>query len=109
VTNILGFEAHASIKRRAREWLIRLDGDERLTNTEMEVLRSWLVRSPWHRQELSRLSKFWQQANVLTELAAPLKPQIHRDRDATGGGGWRLLTAAGVTLAAFCLLGILSW
>jgi len=71
--NILGFETRESIEREAREWLIRLDGDMPLSDTENTSLQSWLNRHPSHRAELERLSKFWQSANVLTELAVPLK------------------------------------
>jgi transmembrane sensor len=72
MTNIVEFEARASFEQQAREWLIRLDGDEPLTATERAKLQEWMDRSPLHREELRRLAKFWNQANVLTELAVPL-------------------------------------
>src|ERR1700761_9251110 len=61
-----------SIESQAREWLIRLDGDEPLSSAERQQLRDWLDGDPRHRRELTRLSRFWKQANVLTELAVPL-------------------------------------
>jgi transmembrane sensor len=77
MTNIVGFEARASIERQAREWLIRLDADEPLKDDEIVALREWMARSAAHRNELTRISSFWSQANVLTELAIPLKSLDH--------------------------------
>jgi transmembrane sensor len=76
MTNVVEFEARASVERQAREWLIRLDGDEPLTNSEMAALRQWMDHSPLHREELTRVSTFWNQANVLTELAVSLRPAV---------------------------------
>jgi ferric-dicitrate binding protein FerR (iron transport regulator) len=56
------------IQRQARKWLIRMDGDKRLTEVEKEALREWMRRSARHRKELTRLARFWNQANILTEL-----------------------------------------
>lgn len=74
MTNIVEFDVRASIERQAREWLIRLDGDAPLTRQEAAALREWMSRSPSHREEIVRISKFWSQANVLTELAVSLEP-----------------------------------
>ena len=56
------------IQRQARKWLVRMDGDRRLTETEKKALMEWMRRSARHRKELERLAKFWNQANILTEL-----------------------------------------
>jgi ferric-dicitrate binding protein FerR (iron transport regulator) len=56
------------IQRQARKWLVRMDGDKRLTEAEKEALREWMSRSARHRKELVRLAKFWNQANILTGL-----------------------------------------
>src|SRR5438552_3620689 len=101
--NILEFETRESIEREAREWLIRLDGDVPLSDAENKSLQSWLNRNPSHRSELERLSKFWQSANVLTELAVPLKSvrtqKPHRART--------FLVAASLILAS--TIGVLWW
>lgn len=101
MTNIVGFEARASIERQAREWLIRLDGDEPLTAAETAALREWMARGPAHHNELARICKFWRQANVLTELAIPLKAPpapTHRGRLVL-----RIALAASVVLACSIL------
>jgi transmembrane sensor len=72
--NIVEFESRAVIEHQAREWLIKLDGEEPLTHLELISLRDWMARSPAHRHELTRICKFWSQANILTELAVPLNP-----------------------------------
>ena len=45
-----------------------MDGDEPLTESDKDSLREWMARSPAHRSELTRLAKFWSDANILTEL-----------------------------------------
>jgi transmembrane sensor len=72
MTKIVDFETRSTIEKQAREWLIRLDGDSRLSDAELAALREWMRQGSLHREELSRISKFWDQANVLTELAVPL-------------------------------------
>ncbi len=56
------------IQRQARKWLVRMDGDKRLTEAERKALKEWMSRSARHRKELARLAKFWNQANIMTEL-----------------------------------------
>jgi transmembrane sensor len=99
VTNIVEFGARTSIERQAREWLIRMDKDEPLSDAELAGLREWMARSPMHRQELRRLAKFWEQANVLTELAVALEP-VGRRRS-----GIRAILAASVIVAS----GLMAW
>jgi transmembrane sensor len=100
VTNVVGFEAPASIQRQAREWLIRLDGDEPLSEEEHVALRDWLARSPAHREELLRVSRFWHQANTLTELAVPLEPRVPRSKARNWRHPGRFLAAASVVLVS---------
>jgi len=105
--NVLEFEAHAVVERQAREWLIRLDGDEPLADAEREALQRWLGSSPSHREELTRLSKFWSKANVLTELAVPL--QLPRGRVGRVLRRPRLLWAAASAALAFLVLSLWWW
>jgi ferric-dicitrate binding protein FerR (iron transport regulator) len=81
--------ARTSLQRQARKWLIRMDGDERLTEAEKEALREWMSRSALHRKELVRLAKFWGQANILTELVGCFESkrrEHERGRDGQNGG-----------------------
>ncbi len=66
-----------SIEDQARKWLIRMDGDELLSNTEKAALGEWINRSAWHREELTRLTQFWNQANILAELMAGVESAGH--------------------------------
>jgi len=77
------FSNRGTIETEAREWLIRLDGDTPLTSVEITALRKWAERSPAHRQELKRISRFWDNANILTELAIPLNSN-HMQGSLTG-------------------------
>ncbi len=105
MTKVVEFEAPAAVERQAREWLIRLDGDSPLSGAEVDALRAWLGRSPSHREELTRISKFWEQANVLTELAVPL------NRGSGQRSGRRRVLQVGFAAAtvAFASAGLLVW
>ena len=96
--NVVEFGARTSIERQAQEWLIRMDGDEPLNTSERESLREWMSRSALHREELMRIARFWNQANVLTELAVCLEPAAQeRSRR-------RMRRVAPIALAASALL-----
>jgi ferric-dicitrate binding protein FerR (iron transport regulator) len=79
VANVVEFGARNSIEHQARKWLIRMDGDEPLSNTEKEALREWMRRSASHRGELTRVARFWDRANILTELPpVAMPPPVER-------------------------------
>lgn len=98
MNNIHPFYDRETIAAEAREWLIRLDDDTPPTDGEIRALREWAGRSPAHRQELKRLSRFWDSANILMELAIPL----HKPRAAQGLFSQGRLAA----VAATCLLAV---
>ena len=73
----LGIDAPMSIERQAKDWLIRLDGNDPLADVEKKQLKEWMSRSAMHREELARLIRFWNQANLLNEIIAPLESERH--------------------------------
>ena len=72
MSNIHAFIDRETIEQEAREWLIRLDGDDEPSSAQITELRTWVARSAAHRDELLRISEFWDDANILTELSIPL-------------------------------------
>ena len=74
-TNVLPFDDHSTIQAQAREWLIRLDRDESPSQQQIEELHAWMAQSPAHRAELTRISEFWDDANILNELSTPVYDQ----------------------------------
>ena len=74
--NIYVFPDKNIIETEAGEWLVRLDGDTRLSDDELMRLRDWLERSPAHREELGNLLRFYDRMNILTELSVPLGRQV---------------------------------
>ena len=72
---VIDFPDGSTIEQQAAEWLIKLDGDRVLSPEEHARLQRWLARSPTHREELFRLAEFWNDMNVLSELAVPLDRQ----------------------------------
>ena len=105
MTKVVEFEARTSIERQAREWLVRMDGDEPLTEAEVEALREWMRRSVLHREELARICTFWGQANVLTELAVCLESATQK----RSGRSARWATAVALAASAVLATVILSW
>jgi transmembrane sensor len=99
VANIVEFATRTSIERQAREWLIRMDGDEALSVSDREALREWMSRSASHREELIRICKLWSQASILTELAACLPPPATEQRTSR-----RMRWVATVAVAASVVL-----
>lgn len=73
MSNVVRLDGRVAVEHEARKWLIRMDADKRLSGAELEALREWMGRSALHRNELDRLSRFWSQANILTELIAGLE------------------------------------
>ena len=69
------------IAKEARDWLIRLDGDDALSVNEQAALRAWGERSEMHRQELTRITQFWNEASVLTELSIPIQNEAQRQNE----------------------------
>jgi transmembrane sensor len=109
--NVVIFADPDTVAQEAREWLIKLDGDEKLIARELAALREWADRSPAHQGELVRISAFWDDVNILTELAIPLHNKTQSRKDSESGFFSRLLRPllpiklmGGIT--ALCLLGL---
>jgi len=75
VANVVEFGTRTSIELQAREWLVRMDGDEPLTDAEKMALKEWMSRSAFHAGELTRIARLWKRANVMTELLAGIEAQ----------------------------------
>jgi transmembrane sensor len=104
MTNISKFQDRKQIQEEAARWLIRLDGDDRPSEQELEALREWLSRSPVHRKELNELNDFWGN-NVLTELVVPLSCHETRFGFMKGVSGWvRSVQGISVATAMTCLV-----
>ena len=102
--NVVEFGGRTSIERQAQEWLIRMDGDEPLSTREREALGEWMGRSAAHRAELVRIARFWNQANVLTELAVGLERSAQERRRRRTRRVAPIALAASALLASFVLV-----
>jgi len=104
VINVVETGAGISIARQAREWLVRMDRDEPLTDAEREALKEWLSRSDSHREELKRVSRFWSEANILTELIAAFETdRRERKRRRLAASLIGILITMGVALSSVIL------
>ena len=103
--NVVEFGARSSIERQAQEWLIRMDGDEPLNTIEREALREWMNRGALHREELIRIARFWNQSNVLTELAVSLESSARERSRHRMRGAAPIALAASALLTSFVLIG----
>lgn len=72
MSKIVEFRDEAMIEREAVEWLVRMDGDEPLTQAERDQLRDWMGSSESNRRRLITLAGLWEKMNVLTDLAIPM-------------------------------------
>ena len=104
MADVVELDAGISLEREARMWLIRMDGDEPLTEAEKQALREWMSRSAVHRAALVRLTRFWNQANILAEFAAGIE-SVRGERERRRGinGVWTVLVG-GVVLASLALV-----
>ena len=81
--NIHTFTAQSDIEEQAADWLVRLDSEQPPSQSELAALKQWMNRSPAHKEQLRRLTQYWQRANVLTELSFPL-PGTQRPKSVIG-------------------------
>ncbi len=100
VTTLHPFSRDSDIEEEACAWLIKLDADEPFTAAQLTQLRTWLQRSPVHREALNRMSLLWDRMDVLAQLAVPLghiEPQrsgMHRIRNVLSAIPFRASAAA---------------
>ncbi|WP_016957162.1 FecR family protein [Catenovulum agarivorans] len=94
----------SELKLQTWDWIIRIDGDEPLSQQEKQQLAVWLNESPERKQEIYRINKFWHQT-LLTELAdlneTPAKQQKTKN--------WLKFSWAaisGYSVACLCLLSL---
>jgi len=98
VNNIVQLEPRAAVEQQAREWVMRLDRGEPLSDAEKAALREWMARSPSHADELRRYAQFWDQANVLQKLRGE-RVAATRWRPKVAWAATILLTLAGSLVA----------
>lgn len=111
MSNVYTFNERKNIEAEARRWLVKLDGDAEPSSEEITELREWVSLSPLHRQEFLRISAFWDDANILTELSIPLynKPQENK-RQPWFHGVFTQLRGVGYAgaFAMLCLLAVFT-
>ena len=75
--NIIDFPDRGKVEQEAVDWLIKLDGDDKPSEQDLQALKRWMALSPAHIEELDKLNAFWGDLSVLTELNIPLvKPAV---------------------------------
>jgi transmembrane sensor len=111
MSNVYSFDERKTMEAEARRWLVKLDGDDEPGAKDIAELREWVARSPLHRQELLRISAFWDDANILTELSIPLHSKAQTRSEPSPGWLARLLRPAPAlqlagVVAVVCLLAV---
>lgn len=102
VANVVDL-TRTSIERQAKQWLIRMDGDEPLTDSERESLQEWMSRSAFHAGELTRIARLWRRANVMTDLFGGLDAQ-RRDKRQALAARWKWTLMAATALLSSVIL-----
>ena len=80
MTQIYTFDDRKKIEAEAREWVVRLDGGNDPDDQIRAELLEWLAQSSVHRDELFRLARYWDDANVLAELSITSYQQSENNR-----------------------------
>ena len=96
-----------AIEAEAWQWLIRLDGDEPLSQVQLDALRAWIGQSSAHRDALTEISRFWNKANILAQLEVPLPSRRWGWNGILGPHALKL--AAGVALLGIGIAISLWW
>ena len=99
MNSIVDFPENGSVRDQAAEWLIHLDGDRDLSEKELEALGRWLNRSPAHQEELLALADTWNDANILTELAALAKGR-RLDKSDNTAAWWKATPLRAISMMA---------
>lgn len=61
-----------AIEAEACAWIAQFDGKQP-SKEDLAAFHEWINRSPKHKEEIRRLSELWDDLNILTELAVPVR------------------------------------
>ena len=60
-----------NVEAEALAWIAQLDGDN-ISEKDLDAFREWVSRSPAHASEIRKLNLFWDELNILTNMAEPI-------------------------------------
>ncbi|HEY0685618.1 MAG TPA: FecR family protein [Steroidobacter sp.] len=107
--NVVPFPENRAVETEAAAWLVRLDSEAPLSESERRELAEWTRRSPAHLEQLREHAALWRKLNVLTELGVPLRDvnraAVARPRASSRA---RKLSAVVAALIAVIAIGIAS-
>ena len=72
VSNVHPIQSPEVIRAEARAWVLKFSSDTGPSQADIASLRQWASRNPAHRSALEQAEKFWQDADMLKELAVPV-------------------------------------
>ena len=103
MSNVHEFYDSATIEAEAGNWVILLDSETPLTESQHKAFAEWMSRSPAHREEMKQLAQFWGKMNVLTDLAIPTQLATQRPKRANLFWGLTSPTAIAASVLAITL------
>jgi len=71
MSNVTGFTNTPKIKQEAAMWLLLMDEETPLSRENIDSLRAWVATSDVHRQVIIRMSKTWNNMDLLAAMMAP--------------------------------------
>lgn len=83
VSNVHPIHSPEVIRAEARAWVLKFSDDTAPSQADIASLREWASRSPEHRSALQQAENFWQDTDMLKELAVPVsrsRKQFRLDR-----------------------------
>ena len=68
MSNVKGFTNTQKIKEEAANWLLMIDENSPLSPSDVEALRRWINTSDVHKEVIVRMSKTWNDLDVLAAM-----------------------------------------
>ena len=105
IANVVDMNARKTIKEQALDWLIRIDGEEKLSSKEKKEFSDWLALSEAHQKEFRQLSNMWQSKSLvllLSEFEARQAEELSLTR---WRAGFKMKTA--MTAMVMLIIGVL--
>lgn len=68
MSNVKGFTNTQKIKEEAANWLLKIDENSPLSSKESQALNDWVLTSEIHRSVIIRMSKTWNNMDVLAAM-----------------------------------------
>ena len=96
-----------TIEAEASAWIAQLDGGA-MSARDLETFRDWCARSPAHAKAIAAAAEAWGDADILMDLAQPIREAKRQDRVFAKRKARRAIAAGLITAAAVMVVTMFS-